>query len=150
MLIFYGSRKSIQLAAAKGFKRLSRVPKGKAEEIAAALKSGIDIKDTPDFVIATIQSKVRQIKYLKEEIKTLEKVLCSSAPINTEQVDLLCSLKGMGRVTATTLLLFIEDFNRFEDAAHIASFFGVQPRIKKSGDGAYKPRVFPLIRNRRG
>jgi len=141
MLIFYGSRKSIQLAAAKGFKRLSRVPKGKAEEIAEALKNGIDVQDTPDFVVATIQSKARQIKYLKEEIKTLEKMLCSSAPVDTGQVDLLCSLKGMGRVTATTLLLFIEDFNRFDDAAHISSFFGVQPRIKKSGDGAYKPKM---------
>lgn len=141
MLILYGSRKSIQLAAAKGFKRLSRVPKGKAEQLAEALKNGVDVQNTPDFVVATIQSKARQIKYLKEEIKTLEKMLCASAPVNTEQVDLLCSLKGMGRVTATTLLLFIEDFNRFEDAAHIASFFGVQPRIKKSGDGAYKPRM---------
>jgi hypothetical protein len=141
MLILYGSRKSIQLAAAKGFKRLSRVPKGKAEEIANALKNGIDVKDTPDFVVATIQSKARQIKYLKEEIKSLEKMLCASAPVNADQVDLLCSLKGMGEVTATTLLLFIEDFNRFDDAAHIASFFGVQPRIKNSGDGAYKPKM---------
>lgn len=141
MLIFYGSRKSIQMAAAKGFKRLSRLPKGKAQEIAEALKNGIDVQDTPDFIVATIQSKARQIKYLKGEIKNLEKMLCASAPVSTDQVDLLCSIKGMGRVTATILLLFIEDFNRFDDASKIASFFGVQPRIKNSGDGAYKPKM---------
>lgn len=141
MLIFYGSYQSIKRAANQGFKRLKRVPKGKAEQIAEALENGIDVKETPAFIVAAIKSKARHVKELKAEIKELEQLLCSSAPVNDHQVELLCSIKGMGRVTATTLLLFIEDFNRFEDAAHLASFFGVQPRIKQSGDGAYRPKM---------
>ncbi len=141
ILIRYGSRKSIQMAAKRGFKQIKRVPKGKAKTIAKALENGIDLRETPPFVVMTIQSKARQIKHLNQEINRLEKALIEAAPVEPKQVELLQSIKGIGAYTPVLLLCYIEDINRFENAKKMAAFFGVQPRIKQSGDGAYKARM---------
>ena len=138
MLITYGSKRSIQQAANQGFKQLKRVPRGKAQQIYEALRDGIDPKETPPLVVLALQSKARRILALQEEIATLEAQLCKLAPVRSQQVDLLCSIGGMGRVAATTLLCFIEDVDRFDSAKEMAAFFGVQPRIKTSGDGHVK------------
>ena len=138
ILFQYGSKRSIQLAASQGFKKISRVPKGKAEQIHAALRDGIDVKETPEMIVSIIRSKARQILALQEEISTLEKTLCQMAPVAQENVERLCSISGMGRVPATILLCYIEDVDRFENAKSMAAFFGVQPRIKVSGDGKVK------------
>ena len=141
ILIQYGSRKSIQIAASKGFKQIKRVPKGKAKEIAEALARGIDLRETPPMVIVAIQSKARQIKHLQQEIQAMEKVFIETAPVPERQVKLLQSIKGMGPVTARVLCCFIEEVARFDSAKKLAAFFGVQPRIKQSGDGAYKTKM---------
>lgn len=138
MLITYGGKRSIQLAAAHGLKQIKRVPKGKAGEIHQALRDGIDMKETPEMIVLAIRSKARQILSLQEEIAELEDQLCRMAPVSDKQVDLLCSISGMGRVSATTLLCFIEDVDRFDTAKAMAAFFGVQPRVKTSGDGSVK------------
>lgn len=150
MLAQYGSRKSIQIAAKKGFKRLKWVPKGKADEIAKALEQGIDIRETPAMVTLTIQLKARQIQQLEQEIRMVEKHLIAQAPVDPKHVELLRSIKGMGAISPVVLLCYIEDVNRFEDAKKMAAFFGVQPRIKYSGDGGYKPKMSkqgaPIVR----
>lgn len=141
MFIQYGSRKSIQIAASKGFKQIKRVPKDKAEEVAKALANGIDMRQTPPTIVYTIKSKARQIKRLKEEIKAVQKKIIEVAPVDVSQVNLLKSIRGMGPISPVVLLSFIEDFNRFKDANQISSFFGVQPRVKRSGDGGYKTKM---------
>lgn len=138
ILVTYGSKRSIQRAAAQGFKQIKRVPKGRASELHQALRNGIDMQDTPPMIVLAIQSKARHILMLQEEIDALEKQLCQMAPVSEKQVTQLCSIGGMGRVTATILLCFIEDVNRFESAKALAAFFGVQPRVKTSGDGSVK------------
>ena len=138
ILITHGGRRAIQLAAKQGCKSVPRVPKGKANQIYDALKDGIDMKETPPLVVAAIRSKARQILSLLEEIKELEELLCQVAPVAGKQVEQLCSIKGMGKVSATTLLCFFEDIDRFDQASSMAAFFGVQPRVKKSGDGTIK------------
>ena len=138
MLITYSGKQSIQRAAAQGFKKLNRVPKGKAAAIHEALRDGVDMKETPPMVVLALRSKARQILSLQQEIAELEDQLCAMAPVSEKQVDLLCSIKGMGRVTATILLCFIEDVDRFDTAKAMAAFFGVQPRVKTSGDGSVK------------
>lgn len=135
ILITYGSKKSIQSAASRGFKQVSHVPKDKATQIHEALKEGIGPEETPTLVIATVQSKARKILEAQQEISELESLLCQAAPVSKEQLELLCSMKGMGRVTATILLCFIEDVDRFDNASSMAAFFGVPPRVKTSGDG---------------
>jgi len=141
IFVRYGSRKSIQIAASKGFKQLKRVPNGKAKEIAEALANGIDVRHTPQMVVFAIRSKARQIKRINEELQEIKKMIIDQAPVDADQVDLLKSIKGMGDITPVILLSFIEEVSRFKDAKHMASFFGVQPRVKRSGDGSYKTKM---------
>lgn len=123
ILIQYGSRKSIQIAASKGFKRIKRVPKGKAKEIAEALAQGVDLRETPPMVVLAIQSKARQIKHLQQEIKAMEKVFIEAAPVSARKVELLQSIKGMGAITPRILCCFIEDVARFDSAKKTSSIF---------------------------
>jgi transposase len=142
MLSQYGSRQSMLRASRQGFKKLKRVPAGKAEQIHQALKQGVDEPRTPPAVVRAIQSHARQILHLQGEIKVVEADLLELAPVPPESVELLCSIKGMGRVSAVILLCYIEDVKRFAGAKQMAAFFGVQPRMKQSGDGmAYRPRM---------
>lgn len=149
-LRLYSGKRGLQQAASQGFKQLSRVPKGKAEEIHKALAECCGPRDTPELVVAVIQSKAAMIQGLKTEIDRLEKLLCDMSPVSKEQVALLCSIKGMGEVSAHMLLIFIGDHARFEDSAAMAAFFGVQPRSRKSGDGNFKTFMSkqgsPLVR----
>lgn len=137
----YGSRKSIQIAASNGFKQLKWVPKAKAKEIAKTLAQGIDPRETPPLVVLSIQSKARQIKQLHQEIKAIQDQLIKYAPVDPQQVQLLQSIKGMGTTTPIILLCYIEQVDRFENAKKMAAFFGLNPRIKQSGDGAYKTKI---------
>jgi hypothetical protein len=52
-------------------------------------------------------------------------------------VDLLVSIKGIGIDSAIMILLEIEDIKRFESAKKLASFFGINPEYRQSGDGTW-------------
>lgn len=52
-------------------------------------------------------------------------------------VKLLSAIKGIGIDSAVSIVLEIGDINRFADAKKMASYFGVHPRFKQSGDGIW-------------
>jgi len=141
ILATYDGKRGIQQAAKQGFKKIKNVPKGKAAAFYKALSEGVDMKQTPELIVLAIKSKARKILELKAEISELEQALCRVSPYRDGAVELLCSIKGMGAVTATILMSFIEDVSRFDNAASMAAFFGVQPRAKVSGDGRTKTRM---------
>lgn len=141
ILIKYGSRKAIQKAAARGFKTTSRVPKGFAEKVASALKDGHDQQDTPALTVLQIQAEAREILRLELARVELKRQLAQHAPVDAKHVELLCSIKGMGKDVAVALLCYIGQIERFENAAQIAAFFGVVPRIKQSGDNPGKAHL---------
>lgn len=53
---------------------------------------------------------------------------------DTEEVILLTSIIGIGVDSAVTVALEVEDVTRFESAKKMASYFGVHPTFKQSGD----------------
>ena len=57
-----------------------------------------------------------------------------------DRINLLCSIPGIGHYTAVCMLLEIEDISRFATAKNLASYFGVHPVFKQSGDhtGAFR------------
>lgn len=54
-----------------------------------------------------------------------------------ETVAVLRSFKSIGAYAAVGLLVYIGDIHRFPSAKHLASYFGVHPIWRKSGDGVY-------------
>ena len=74
----------------------------------------------------------------REQIAAQKKVLENFH--DDDRIPLLCSIPGIGHYTAVCMLLEIEDINRFATTKQLASYFGVHPVYKQSGDhtGAFR------------
>jgi transposase len=83
-----------------------------------------------------IISTVSQLVHLDKSIELYEKRL--ETMCRWPEVDLLMTISGVGRMTAIVLMLYIEDIQRFESAKKLASFLGVHPEYRLSGDGTKK------------
>jgi transposase len=115
--------------------KLSRIPYitiDKAEILISNAKNSVAASD--DSVSASIiQSTVAQILNTDKVISAQEKVLEKSC--NLPEIDILKSFKGVGTYSAVGLLLEIGAVERFSSAKKLASFFGLNPVFKSSGDG---------------
>lgn len=87
----------------------------------------------------TISNLAKQILKLDEQIKEEKEFLSNN--YSSDQVVLLSKTKGIGTYSAIGIMMEIEQVNRFEDAAHMSSYFGVHPVFKQSGDGQWKARM---------
>ena len=80
------------------------------------------------------------IKALVEQILQLRKLLCLQTKLlesncNLAEVELLKSFKGIGTYSAVGLMIEILLVERFSSVKKLASFFGIHPVFKQSGDG---------------
>jgi transposase len=85
------------------------------------------------------------IDYLDQQIKSLKhsiQAFLEQYPDLKRQQDLLISIPGIGKLTATRLISEIGRINDFENASQLAAFAGLNPKLKKSGTSIYKkPRL---------
>lgn len=76
----------------------------------------------------------KQLKEVEKAIKTLEaeakRLVCQYAP---KEYQLLLSIKGIGKCSATALLGFLQKMDRFSRGKEVASFLGLAPQISQSG-----------------
>ena len=114
--------------------KLARI-KGITEEKAKSLieKAQVTIasrsNSTYEFLIVQLatevkhkQGKIKQLKqYLEDHCKGKEK-------------EWLESIKGIGSYSAAAIMIQIEDVHRFASPKELASYFGLHPLIKMSGD----------------
>ncbi len=52
----------------------------------------------------------------------------------SEQIDLLCSVPGVGPIIALSFYTELMDINRFRTFDHLASYVGLVPSVHSSGD----------------
>lgn len=93
------------------------------------LKSGV----LQDNVIASIQ---RHLAFLDSEITSLENQLESEASRSdkfTEDFNLLTTIIGVGKITATTVLAELGSYDKFNTSRELEIFCGIAPRVFKSG-----------------
>jgi transposase len=74
-----------------------------------------------------------QIRSLNKSIAELEKAI-SEASSELEGHTGLTSIKGIGATTSAILLSVIGDVNDFPDEKHLASYFGIVPRVSNSNE----------------
>jgi len=101
------------------------------ELITAAKKSVASAND--EITGELISLTVKEILHKQELVKTQTKRLIKKHPL--PEIELLKSFKGIGDTSAIGLLIEIVAVGRFETAKKLASFFGLHPVYKKSGDG---------------
>ena len=77
----------------------------------------------------------KTLDFLNQEIELLEKELhelLSQDPDKAQQIELLCSIPGIGRLTACRFLAEV-DVTRFRQASHLAAYAGLVPTEHTSG-----------------
>jgi len=90
-------------------------------------------------------SLLDHIAYLQSQIEAarrqIEQHIAAHQQLR-EQARLLCSIPGIGAVTAAVLLSEIGDFTHFQSARQVAAFAGLVPKIRVSGSSVRsKPRL---------
>ena len=83
-----------------------------------------------------VSELARQVLHLDALIKRQEKILSEELEL-PEEVELLKSYGHIADYSAVGLLLEIGAVERFDSGKEIASFFGVHPIYKQSGDGVW-------------
>lgn len=86
----------------------------------------------PDILRPILAEALEEIRGLERRMKLCERSLASVAeamPI----VGRLCTVPGVGLLTATALVAFVGDVRRFPSGRHFASYLGLTPRERSSG-----------------
>jgi len=110
----------------------------RAQLIIADAKQSIGSVDdeATSFVIKSIVEQILQLKNRIEKHKHYMVTRC-----DLPEVKLLQSFQGIGVYSAIGLVLNIVSVDRFPSAKHLASYFGVHPVYKISGDGSGRFRM---------
>jgi transposase len=135
----YSSYQAIQRAGVAKLSKIPYVTNAKAQRILDKIAHKLGYCDEVSAQI--IQMIATQILTLDLQIKKQKKYLEKNYDEAKEQVDLLNTFKGIGIYSAIGLLLNINGVHRFADAKKLASYFGLHPVYKKSGDGAAVVRM---------
>ncbi len=136
MLVKYSSAEAIVHAGAAKLEKIKGIS---AEKSAAIMKKFTDHQP--------VQPPAKALTHLISITAT--EVLHQQSLIDTGKdylgelyqqdagVKLLVAIKGIGLDSAVAIILQIEDVARFESAKKLASYFGVHPCFKQSGDGMW-------------
>ncbi len=87
-----------------------------------------------------LDSQLRQLKTIENEVATLDKQLQVAAR-QEAQVPLLMTIPGVNYIVALGLLAALGDIRRFQDGNHAASYLGLAPSTRQSGDRCYHGRI---------
>ena len=110
------------------FEKIEKEKFAQAErELLEQQKKEEEMKDHQKNMQRTLSDK------LKGKIETHRQYMITHCDL--PEVDLLQSFTGIGIYSAIGLILNIVSIDRFPSAKHLASYFGVHPVYKTSGDG---------------
>lgn len=128
---------SHELAKARASTLASIKHVGTAKAKALLKYARSDVASTADSDMAyTVKQMVQQIKSLTTAITAIENQFAQTWGDN-QTVSLIASIKGIGVISAIGLMINIRDIRLFPDVKNLASYFGVHPIWKTSGDGAW-------------
>ena len=128
----YPTAKRLARAQVSSLVKIPYVSRQKAENLIAKAKlsiSSLDDKITESIIKATVE----QILNLNKTIDYHEKQMSDNC--NLPEVKILESFKGIATYSAVGLILEIGAIEKFSSSKKLASFFGLHPTLKSSGDG---------------
>lgn len=103
----------------------------KATQIQEAAKNSFGILLATDSITLLIRQYIDQIRFIESQIDTLDAEIARMLSAFDTQ---LTTITGIGPTLAAILLSEIGDIVRFDSAAKLAAFAGVDPTMKQSGD----------------
>jgi transposase len=103
----------------------------KAAEIQNAARNSFGILLATDTISLLIRQYIEQIRFAEKQIDVLDEEIARLLSAFETQ---LTSITGVGPTLAAVILSEIGDIKRFDSAAKLAAFAGVDPTMKQSGD----------------
>lgn len=133
LLVQYPCAANLKRARAKTVAKIPYVSSQKAQQLVARAKSSVasatDVT-TEHLIVAT----ARQILHLKKTIAEQTTQMIDECAIS--EIDLLKTFPGISDLSAIGLFIEIQTIKRFANVKKLASFFGVHPVYKISGDSS--------------
>ncbi len=135
----YPTSHRIKMAKINGLTTIKSITSTKAEKLKTLANNSVACLQD-ELIEAIIGQQSKDILYLNDEIDKLKELLVKTYS-ETPEVKIINSIKGIGDWTAVSFLIELGDYQRFNSTDQLASFFGVNPSFKQSGDGKYKVRM---------
>lgn len=133
LLLKYPTAVILKKAHAKAVAKIPYVSLTRAKELIASAKHSV-ASATDSVTAQLVTATAGQIQQLKKTIATQTDLM--AAQCDVPEVKLLKTFKGIGDISAIGLILEIQSIARFKIAKKLASFWGVHPVYKISGDGS--------------
>lgn len=134
MLTKYPTAKMVQKAGKAKVSAIKNIGDGKAEVIINKAKESTQeiSAHIAHVIMATAKEILHKVSLIRDEKEYLANLYK-----DTPEVILISSIPGVGVDSAVAIALEIENIDRFETAKKMASFFGIHPTYKQSGDGMW-------------
>jgi transposase len=112
------------------------------KEALSSEKKLAEVLELPFDEIVQIELRVLvgQIRSLNQSIAELEKTIGEEGS-KLDGHRNLASIKGIGKTTSAILLSVIGDVKDFADEGHLASYFGIVPRVSNSNETEHSGRI---------
>lgn len=98
------------------------------------------LSELPDYTRQSTEQALRALDEIEAQIEEAEQRLNALRETSAE-ASLLQTLPGVGKILSMVLALEIGRVERFADAAHLASYAGLVPRVHSSGGHTYYGQV---------
>jgi transposase len=82
-----------------------------------------------------VQALLRQLDFHGEELALVDRELAGEA-LPDPAVRRLMTIPGVDAITAVAVIAAVGDFSRFSSASKLVSYFGLNPKVRQSGDAA--------------
>jgi transposase len=113
------------MAKATGIRLPSCATDGFAKRVSALI---------PDVLKASLGPILTTIQTLTDQISSFDKLILGMIRAKYPETERLMQVHGVGPITAMEYVLTIEDPGRFSKSRQVASFIGLQPKQRQSGD----------------
>jgi transposase len=128
-LIKMTSRKGVKWAASRYELLIQRAKE--FEPLSISSPANIAMLQININMIRTLQKSIAEIENAIYELVNADKA--KDIPALALSLELLCSIPGIGLMTAATILAEVGDFSAFKKPAKLVAYFGLDPSVKKSG-----------------
>ncbi len=132
LLLKYPTAANLAKAKVVSVARIPYVSSAKAEVLVVNAKRSV-ASATDEITQQLIVATVKQIMHLKKTIKIQTEIMTKECSV--PELELLKTFVGISDYSAIGMMLNIESVKRFKTVKKLASFFGIHPELKISGDG---------------
>ncbi len=132
LLVKYPTADKLKRARIKSLVKIPYITEGRGQALINEAKKSVGSSTDP-VTAKLITNTINQILHLKKTISAQNDLM--SAQCDMPEVKLIKTFVGIGNASAVGLMLEIQSIARFKTAKNLASFFGLHPVYKSSGDG---------------